>query len=332
MAGGWGAMAAQTVASFSARSLIDLPSYEMGHTMKVHDNVRLQRGFTLIELMVVVSIIALLLGFSVPLVFKLDELSRDRSGVNTFGVAVTAARAFSARTIADLEASPNAEYSGAAVLVTPMNQLRIIADVQNQGLEDGGYSGFGYDAQTSQMEAISMPRGIGVVGIVRISNNVAQGLKLIPPPFVIRFNRHGQLVAEDRTTSGDPDIQRNVVYIDHDLDGTFSTTPARAAGYDPGPYDPDVTANISGQWNQTARDWQLPFAAMESVVGVIVYSKADFEDAGGRLSTNVAPVQGYPDNVKPANATEAINKWMLANGSVLFFSRNTGNVLRTKGP
>ncbi len=287
------------------------------------------------ELMVVVSLIVLLLGFSVPLVFKIDEISRDRSGVNTFGVAVTAARAYATRRIADLDSVPQAEYSGAAVMVTPMNQLRIIADKQDPTMEAAGFSAYDYDNQTKRMEAISMPRGVGVVGITRSST----GIKVIAPPFAIRFNRHGQLITEARNTKGSltdaqwADVRRNLVYIDHNLDGAYSTTGTpRPAAYDSGPWDPDVTSNISGKWSAGATDWTLPFDTLESVIGVIVYSKADFEDSGGKMSTATytPPAQGCPGGCGTGDA--GVSKWMFANGSVLFFSRNTGNILRTKMP
>ena len=289
------------------------------------------RGFTLIELMVVVSMIVLLLGFSVPLVFKIDELSRDRSGVNTFGVAVTAARAYATRRIADLDSIPQAEYSGAAVLVTPMNQLRIIADLQLDDMEKEGISAYGYDTQTSRMEAISMPRGVGVVGITR-TGAADTAIKVIAPPFAIRFNRHGQLITETRSSSTDAEVKRNLVYFDHDQNGGYVKNDARPAAYDVAPWDPDMTADISGKWNQANSDWTLPFETMETVIGVIVYSKADFEDAGGKMSgaTYTPPAQGCPGGCGAGDA--GVSKWMIANGSVLFFSRNTGNILRTKMP
>jgi len=295
-------------------------------------------GFTLMELMVVVSLIVLLLGFSVPLVFKIDEISRDRSGVNTFGVAVTAARAYATRRIADLDSVALAEYSGAAVMVTPMNQLRIIGDLQRDDMEKLGLSAYGYDNQTKRMEAISMPRGVGVVGITR-NGAAGNAIKVIAPPFAIRFNRHGQLITEARNTKGSltdaqwADVRRNLVYIDHNLDGAYSTTGTpRPAAYDSGPWDPDVTSNISGKWSAGATDWTLPFDTLESVIGVIVYSKADFEDSGGKMSTATytPPAQGCPGGCGTGDA--GVSKWMFANGSVLFFSRNTGNILRTKMP
>jgi len=294
--------------------------------MKMPMEQRPGRGFTIIELMVVVSMIALLLGFSVPLVFKIDELSRDRSGVNTFSVAVTAARAFATRRIADLDGVALAEYSGAAVMVTPMNQLRIIADLQDEPMEKKGLSGFGYDLQTSRMEPISMPRGSGVLGLGR-NGSGAGGVVLLAPPFVIRFNRHGQLVTETRTASSETaDVRRNVVYVDANFNGTFEETSVRS-GYDPNPWDPDIS-NISSKWNAGKSDWTLPFEALESVGSVIVYSKADFDDSGGRLGTSQAPALGCTGGCGTGAA--GILKWMFENGTVLHFSRNTGNVMRTK--
>ncbi len=292
-------------------------------------NMRIQnnhRGFTLIELLVVVSLIALLLGFSVPLVFKIDELSRDRSGVNTVGVAVTAARAFATRQIADRDTVPQAEYSGAAVLVTPMGQLRIIGDLQDEAMEAGHYSAYGYDNQTSRMEPITLPRGVGLVGISRTATGGA-GMTLLAPPFAIRFNRHGQLVAEDRVSSTDTDVRRNLVYYDSDQNGTYSKS-TRPGGYDPSPFDPDIS-DITSKWHVGNQEWILPFETLECVVGVIAYAKADFEDAGGKFPAQ-APVQGCTGGC--GTGLIGINKWMMENGTVMFFSRNTGNILRTKNP
>lgn len=296
------------------------------HQTRHWNRPRATAGFTIIELMVVVSLIALLLSFSVPLVFKIDELSRDRTGINTFGVAVTAARAYATRGIADVDSVPQSEYSGAAILVTPFNELRIIADLQIDELEAAGKSAFGYDTQTSRMEPIAMPRGVGVAGIVR-NGTGATGVALLPPPFAIRFNRHGQLLSESRTTDANQDIKRNVVYYDSDLDGSWEDV-VRPGGYSPNAYDPDANPTaFAGQWVAGKKDYKMAFEALESVVGVVVYAKADFEDAGGTWPTT-APKLGCTGGC--GTGIQGIQKWMLENGTIMFFSRNTGNILRTK--
>ena len=277
-------------------------------------------GFTIVELMVVVSLIALLLGFSVPLVFKIDELSRDRSGVNSFGVAVTAARAYATRRIADLDGVPMAEYSGAAVLVTPNNQLRIIEDVQNNTMETQQLSEY---RDVLRMESVTMPRGMGVVGIVRTSSAQWQW---VAPPFCIRFNGHGQLVSE-ANLGGTAEEKRNLVFYDGDYNGTVNTASVRTSGYDPSNYDPDLK-DISSQFDANRNQYRLPFEGLECVVGVVVYSKADFEDAGGRINNwpnGTVPSLGCKDGT-----CNSIQEWMVDNGSVLFFSRNTGAIVRTK--
>jgi prepilin-type N-terminal cleavage/methylation domain-containing protein len=295
-------------------------------------------GFTIIELMVVVSMIALLLGFSVPLVFKIDELSRDRTGVNTLGVAVTAARAYATRKIANIDSVPGAEYSGAAVLVTPYNQLRVIADLQVESYEAAGVSKFGHDLQTIRLETIAMPRGVGIAGIGR-DGAAANGLKLLAPPFAIRFNRQGQLVSEIRSGSNDPAILRNIVYYDGNLDGNMGEPklnagpPAsvtfnppimlRPGAYNPNTSDPDFQS-IQGRWVVGAGEYKMDFEALETVIGVVTYSKADFDDAGGRFPSTV-PTLGCKDG-----SCGSINEWMFDNGTVLFFSPYSGNIIRAK--
>ncbi|MEX2216405.1 MAG: prepilin-type N-terminal cleavage/methylation domain-containing protein [Phycisphaeraceae bacterium] len=278
------------------------------------------KGFSIIELMVVVSLIALLLGFSVPLVFKIDELSRDRSGVNSFGVGVTAARAYASRRIADNDSVPGAEYSGAALLVTNFNEMRVVDDVQNDALEGQNPSKSEFQ-DVQRMEPIILPRGTGVAGIIRAAPFGAD-VRLIPPPFAIRFNRHGQLVA------GATDDVSNVIYYDGNYDGNIDPAKTRiSTAYDPVANDPDL-ANVSGLFVATRNQYQLPIDVIECVVGVVVYSKADFEDAGGKFNAQgggTTPSLGCKDGT-----CGNIAEWMFDNGTVLFFSRNTGAIIRTK--
>ncbi len=280
-------------------------------------------GFTIVELMVVVSLIALLIGVSVPLVFKIDEMSRDRTGINSIGVAVTGARAYATRRIADSLTPAEAEYSGAAVLVTPMNVLRIISD--DQSLETGGKSSY---VDIAKIDPISTPRGVGIVGITRFGGSAAANFVLLPPPFVIRFNKNGQLVAEGNGALTNEAV-RNLIYYE----GGTSTRPA---GYSPvsagnlaNNYDPDA-ASIEQQWVAASRKYKLPFAVMESVIGVITYSKADFEDAGGKFP------DGVPANIPTLGCLDgscgSITEWMFDNGNVIFFSRNTGTIMRINRP
>lgn len=279
------------------------------------------RGFTIIELMVVVAMIAMLIGFSVPLVFKIDELSRDRSGVNTFGVAVTAARAYATRRIADDDEQENASYSGTAIVVTPYGELRLVENDQRSGLEPrNGYK------DLSRTEFISLPKGISAVGIAR-NGTGAGGLLLLPPPFAIRFNERGHLISDANTA--DAASENTVIY---DFGGGYQTS-TRPGGYDLIQYDPDHTDvqrdPATGKYIQTA------FGNLETVVGVIVYSKADFEDAGGQWkgTGSVAPEFGCktPDGSCGTGMT-GVRRWMLDNGTVLFFSRFTGQIIRQNAP
>jgi len=242
---------------------------------------RCLRGFTIVELMLVVALIALLLGASVPLIFKIDELSRDRSGVNTFGVAVTAARAYATRKIADndeLNKDTADGYSGAAIIVIKLTkpdrlELRLAQDVQDAGAEGNGQNAFRDILRT---ESIAMPRGTGVVGIGRDAAGLT-GFKLVEPIFAIRFDQRGHLVS-----SLDP------------------------------------SSRFAAKYNGTE---------IATVGGVIVYSEADFEDAGGVLEANTAPLIGCDDG-----DCGTIAEWMFDNGSVLFFNRYSGALIRNNLP
>ncbi len=287
-------------------------------------------GFTIVELMAVVSLIALLIGVSVPLIFKIDELSRDRTGVNSFSVAVTAARAYATRRLADSLDPAQSEYSGAAVVVTPMNELRIVEDIQEGALEAQQKSAY---RDIPRIDPIAMPRGVGIVGIGRSGGTFV----LLPPPFAIRFNKFGQMVTEVNPGAS-AEAVRNIVYYDG---GTTrrSSSPADTFPnftYSPSSttntalnYDPDI-ATIEKQWNSGALKYNLPFGALETVVGVITYSKADFEDSGGAWPAT-PPSLGCLDGSCAAGLA-GIHEWMFDNGNVIFFSRNTGNILRINRP
>lgn len=279
-----------------------------------------KRGFTIVELMVVVSLIAFFVTASIPLLLQIDSLTRDRSGVNTIGVAVTAARAYATRDVADKDdLGPNADgFSGAIIVFAPNNELRIAQDVQNKSIEDSGQSAF---ADILRTEPISMPRGQGVVGISRTGSGLA-GFVIVPPPFAVRFDNEGHLVSSMDTNS------RFSVIYDGDLDGSFGGGPV-AANFDPSPFDPDLATpdQYKAKFNAGESKYQIcECDRFPSVIGVIVYSKADFEDAGGRFP-GTKPAIGCDDG-DCANIAE----WMFDNGRTLFFSRYTGAIIRDNAP
>lgn len=278
------------------------------------------RGFTIVELMVVVSLIAFFVTASIPLLLQIDELTRDRSGVNTIGVAVTAARAYATRDVPDKDnPSPEADgFSGAAIIFAPNNELRIAQDIQEKSIEDQGLSAF---KDIPRTEPIIMPRGQGVVGISRNGPDLA-GFQIVPPPFAVRFDHEGHLVSSMDTNS-----RFSMVY-DGNLDGAFTSGPV-PANFDPSPFDPDLsTPNAyEGKFVALANKYQIcDCDRFPTVVGVIVYSKADFEDAGG-VFPNTKPAIGCDDG-DCANIAE----WMFDNGHALFFSRYTGAIIRDSIP
>lgn len=279
------------------------------------------RGFTIVELMVVVALIAFFVTASIPLLLQIDELSRDRSGVNTIGVAVTAARAYSTRNVADDgELGPESDgFSGAAIIFTPQGELRIAQDVQHADTENAGQSAFKDILRT---EPIVMPRGQGIVGIGRDDTS----FRIIPPPFAVRFNARGHMVSSLDTGS------RFAVVYDGDGNGTFDGG-AVSPDFNPAPFDPEVAtdAEIADKFVVEQSKYKIcDCDKFPTVVGVLVYSKADFEDAGGGFPAT-APAFGCKDG-DCGTGKEAVREWMFDNGHLLFFSRYTGALIRDNMP
>ncbi len=126
------------------------------------------RGFTLIELMVVIGIISLVAMIGFPVIRSITRYSREGSGANTVAMAVAAARGYASRTPLEAEffsgdltvvlkgqleamLGPNPTpmqgeladrkgsgvYSGAAALFTPAGEIRMIENCHQAYYEFG---------------------------------------------------------------------------------------------------------------------------------------------------------------------------------------------------
>ena len=312
-------------------------------------------GFTLIEMLVTISIIVVLAGITFPVVSELQGGSRLSSAINTITIGLDTARNFADREgvagFIGLEdnQSPtavtgNGEYSGAALLFTPGGDLRVVVNDPraayasgNRLLEfyDSGAAGYpalpspetnGYRDAPGR-DYIQIPDRVGVVGLFRNPG----GLEYLAPPFAIRFDNDGRLIARSDSSSG---IDGHV-YYDADGDGNI------VLGDDRGTYgtSDDVTSDDSPlRW-----DWRsnpagvpmigtqskrvLPFEKIETVIAVFVFDAQQFQAELGWAGADAEA--GTDDNgIDDGDGIDDLTEWMDANATPLFVSRYTGTVLR----
>lgn len=161
------------------------------------------RAFSIIELLVVIVIMLIVAGLVFPTIASMQRGGREASGINTVSVAVAAARIFAGRPKADLAPDiENAEYSGGGLLFRNdrilyiENNQRIVNTATNRPLEEDDLNGYSKLLLNTgeEMEPVILPRGVGVVGLMREGGGGENNLRLVAPDFAILFNKHGQLV------------------------------------------------------------------------------------------------------------------------------------------
>lgn len=292
-------------------------------------------AFTIIEMLVVVSIIVLLMAVTFPVISSVTRSTRRAAAVNSVGVAVSAARSYAMREIGfgrsigdnPLEQEAGDGYSGSAALFTPAGEIRIVENFDeavngsNASLELAGQNGY---QDIPEVEYVRLPRGTGVVGITRGTG----GLELLPPPFAIRFNEHGHLMVA--SVSNDD----MAICYDSNFNGQITTTVGRPNDYDVDDWDPDTAAYAAarddsdpdkpgidtGTADGTDKQ-RMAFERIEPVMGVMVYSKQAFLDAeldwaassDADIATWLAGITDGKDNSR-----------------TLIVSRYTGAIMREK--
>ena len=284
-------------------------------------------GFTLMELLVVVAIMILLFTIAVPSVRNLLN-----SGRISEASALMSSASASLRVYADQSPPfPVGSYQGVALLFTPSNEIRYVQhtyaakDSSNNFIIQNGEGGYA----DLDREYLQLPAGVGVVGISMGAQSSAPYVYMLPPPFAVRFNPNGHLIARRSATTGTPPTPTyGTIFYDHDYDFVYSEISLpRSATYDPAPYDPDSPDyNVSNfdQAESPARNAQdtqkhfLPFDEIETVIGVMIYDKAEFASAGHSLKA-VAAGGRIDDNAR---------QWLLDNGEPLFFNRYNGSRIR----
>jgi prepilin-type N-terminal cleavage/methylation domain-containing protein len=267
-----------------------------------------RRAFTIIELMVAISIIGILIAITIPVVGAMGKGTRTSSAVNSISVGVQVARYHATRQINafDIDGVNFVPYRGAGLVITHANEARVVehhlagrsSASGNPFMQLIGAGLCGY-RDVSGVEYLRLPKNIVIVGVGRNSTGAA-GLKLLPPPFMLRFDQYGRLLTGN---SSSPD---RMGWYDGNGDGFYNTT---AAGNRPASYTPPTTF----AWDTTNNRYELPFERMDTVMGVYVVENDGTLDLSGNAD-------GLTDNA-------TINR-IKADGKLIMFSRYTGNPLR----
>ena len=288
-----------------------------------------KRGFTLIELMVVVIIISASIATVVPLIGALTRSSRVEAGINTISAAINAARILSHRNKETDKGTGGwppypikADYSGTAVIFCPGGDIRFVINDQK------AYTGTGtpgsvapggandpkfienFVTKTNGYKDIDgvdyarLPNASGVVGVVRTGSAVG-AVTFLAPPFAVRFNERGQAASDQQ-----------VIYYDSDYDTIYdhvtgSVTLSRPANYNPGNWLPKK-GSVYATLDTSAKRYTLPFEEIETVSAIVLYDEHKFTIDGLVWGTSTSA---------------DIATWMQANGRALYFSPYTGLVI-----
>jgi prepilin-type N-terminal cleavage/methylation domain-containing protein len=319
-----------------------------------------RRGFSLVEMLVVVSIITIILALTFPMIGAMQRDSSTSSGVNTIAITVASARRYATDpkytfALTDINPDPlsgSSEpglFSGVAAVFTPAGEIRLVKNFERARFDDPS-TRFWYLERhgpfianpviTSPVQSPGQPKrelngfrdinidyvllgsDVGVVGITRNRRVRANDAPLLlPPPFAIWFDQNGYMVTTGQdATRTDNDYQ--FVYYDGNYDGSFNCLSRRFI-YDPGAYNPNSPRYDARFWNATAKKYVLPFEKLEAVIGVYVYSLEAFDNA---VDDGILPAWNAPD----PQANNLYWAWMRENGEMMLFSRQTGMLMRNR--
>lgn len=289
-------------------------------------------GFTLTELLIVISLIVFLIGITFPVISALKSGSRLEAGLNTISMSVDVARQWVKPSSWDPDATDAVqyeEYSGCAAIYTPDGEVRIVTNIRNgrargsnRYLEDwvnqpspivpNAY------ADRSGVDYINIPSGVGVAGIVLDRGNVY----FVAPPFAIAFDKHGHLNHGYINPTLHKDTVGRIYYDGHapkggQNDSRFALRNVRAGNYDPSEWSGGPGSDNETVMSDIRPVRALPFEAIECVPGVVIFDADDFAGAGFDFSNG---------GKVGLNSNEG--KWLQENGQTVFFSPHTGIALR----
>ncbi|MEL7087129.1 MAG: prepilin-type N-terminal cleavage/methylation domain-containing protein [Planctomycetota bacterium] len=312
---------------------------------------RRRPGFSLIELLVVISIASLLVGISFPFLRQMVRSSSETLAADSLSNAVAAARAFSTRYKPFTDQLPNGKsaeddgdgYSGTAVIVTPANELRIVEN-DEKALDSGGnrlelppgtqFIRNGYK-HIEGLDDLRVPGRAVVLGIRRIG---ATQIQLLPPPFAISFNRRGGMVVRDALSvpglSGGNKRSDGLVYYDGDGDGVFENRD-RSSPEHPDIANPALSDFARGAAPRITLSGEMegrrviPFERLEPVIGVVIFAPDNVPNNVVADTTGTGSPYD-PDRfdayVIDTNEPNNLLEWASEPGAgvVMFFNRNTG--------
>jgi len=297
-----------------------------------HNNsARAPRGFTLVELLVVIGVLVLLLTVAAPNLKGLLDSEQVANGINAVTRAVAEARA-------NAPLAPPMRtgfYSGTAIIATPQGELRIVRHVDSSSLADGsGTLGSFLSTRTGfedipGVNYIKLPKGVGLVGITRGGSGSGE-LQLLAPPFAMRFNPRGMMLTRHGGYSG---AEADTTYYDGNLDGRYTVSDFRGTSYDPEAFDPehrDYTETDNVNWApDPVNKHLLAFDGLENVAGVLVYDKNQLWEAFPPSGTDTGGIpDGGEETTTGTFGANTVGRWLIENGAAVYFNRYTGSEIQ----
>ncbi len=297
-----------------------------------------------------VVIVIIIVAILFPGLSSLRAYAKTTSGEIAVSAAVIAARALSTRDrqgrFINIASLGDGRYSGVAMLFTPANEIRLVennpyavkAGVGFLELVGANDSLNGY-TDIPDRDYVRLPQDVGAVGVSRDGTLAAPVLKLLMPPFAVRFDQNGHLVVgfTQLLTAGSGG-NRGFIYYNGNYDNSFDTDVGRGNPYaspnpafvstDPRAWDP-VYSPVPVDSGSGAHF--LPFERIESVIGVMLFTKSEFYKIAGSGAIGIELI--LPDSkddsqLRSGSREESLGNWILENGKPLFFSRQSGVTMR----